>query len=146
MRSHALLTCCCKNHHHHHHHHHHHICLNSFFYQKPVNKARSLRALYTLLLKKIQNTSTIILALNFCTHFKIFIIWRARQMPIFWHTHVNTLQITEVYACVQTLCLWMGFLLLQICSSLFALGNAAFAIFAYDVPMILIRHFRKDIS
>ena len=128
MRSHALLKFCCKNHHyhhHHHHHHHHHICLNSFFCQKPVNKARSLRAVYTLLLKKIQNTSTIILALNFCTHFKIFIIWRARQMPVLAYTREYASKNWGLCMCTDTLFL-NGFPLPSNLFVLICLGKCCF--------------------
>lgn len=62
----------------------------------------------------------------------------------FWlgFTEIQT-TLTSAYACVHTLCFWMGFLL-QVFSYLFPLGNATFAIFSNDIPKILIRHIWKD--
>ena len=73
------------------------------------------------------------------TPMKMYSTTRVRQMPLF----LNTLLRSYRYACVQTLCFYVNFLL-KISSYLFRLGNATFVTFAKGVPMILIKHIWKD--
>ena len=70
-------------------------------------------------------------------------VWHLPEWPqSLGFTEIQT-TLTSAYACVHTLCFWMGFLL-QVFSYLFPLGNATFAIFSNDIPKILIRHIWKD--